>query len=112
MGLRLAVQPDIRLQPADLLLRQDNSPSEGEIIPLSGVSKSGAGRIIQSDGGGVSSGRQVGADGVELQPLTVSINTMLQSINFLQGMRKFLSSCMVNAGQLSLALLQGDKPVI
>lgn len=47
-----ALSIDIVLQIANLLRHCDNSLSECEIIPLSGVSKSGAGSIAHAAGAG------------------------------------------------------------
>ncbi|HAH0670929.1 TPA: hypothetical protein GF917_13950 [Escherichia coli] len=60
----------------------DDSLSEDEIIPFSGVSKSGAGSIAQAAG----DGRSVrGTSGVEVQPTLASANTTLQIIKLLFG---------------------------
>lgn len=50
-----------------------DSLSEGEIIPLSGLSKSGAGCIIQAGG---ASGELLPTGGIELQSATASSNIM------------------------------------
>lgn len=48
--LHIALSDDIVLQIVNLLRHCDDSLSEGEIIPLSRVSKSGAGSIPQAVG--------------------------------------------------------------
>lgn len=69
---------DVLLQSGYLLSGNFNSLSEGEIIPLSGVSKSGAGCIIQAGGAG---GRLSLTDRVELQPTLASSNIVMQLID-------------------------------
>lgn len=68
---------DVLLQARYLLSGELNSASEGEIIPFSGVSKSGAGCIIHAggDGGMLSTGR------VELQPALARSNITLKLID-------------------------------
>mgnify|MGYP005924838493 CR=1 FL=1 len=74
-GLSEALPIDIILQIADLLRHCNDSLSEGEIIPFSGVSKSGAGSIAQAAG----AGRSVrGTSGVDVQPTLTSANATLQ----------------------------------
>ncbi|CCJ79553.1 hypothetical protein BN134_257 [Cronobacter dublinensis 1210] len=61
-----------------------DSLSEFEIIPFSGVSKSGAGAIIHAGG----AGRSVrGAGGVKLQPLTASSHIALKLSNIFLSIR-------------------------
>ena len=57
------------LQSGNHLSAGFDSTSEGEIIPFSGVSKSGAGNIIHAGGAG---GGLLFTGGVELQPLAAS----------------------------------------
>ncbi|CCJ93167.1 hypothetical protein BN131_840 [Cronobacter malonaticus 681] len=60
------------------------STSEYEIIPFSGVIKSGAGAIIHAGG----AGRSVrGAGGVKLQPLTASSHIALKLSNIFLSIR-------------------------
>jgi hypothetical protein len=63
---------NISLKSGNHFIAGFDSTSEGEIIPLSGVSKSGAGAIIQAGGAGRFVGVRAGC--VELQPLTASKN--------------------------------------
>lgn len=71
---------DVFLQIADLLRHCDDSLSKGEIIPLSGVCKSGAGSIAQAAG----AGRSVwGTPGVDAQPTLAITNATLQIIELL-----------------------------
>jgi len=65
---------DVLLQTDYLLSGNFDSLSEGEIIPLSGVSKSGAGRIIRTGGAGAALLR---TGDVELQPTLVLKNHFL-----------------------------------
>ena len=65
---------DVVLQISDLLRHCDDSLSEGEIIPFSGVSKSGAGSIAHAAG----AGRSVrGTSGVDVQPTLAIANATL-----------------------------------
>ena len=75
LALFQALLSDVVLQIADLLRHCDDSISESEIIPFSGVSKSGTGSIAQATG----AGRSVrGTSGVEVQPTLTSANATLQ----------------------------------
>lgn len=75
-----ALRVDVFLQIADLLRHCGDSLSEGEIIPFSGVSKSGAGSIAQAAG----AGRSVrGTLCVDAQPTLAITNTTLQIIKLL-----------------------------
>ncbi|MCD9416177.1 hypothetical protein L5467_17180 [Klebsiella pneumoniae] len=56
----------------------DDSLSEGEIIPFSGVSKSGTGSIAHAAGAGRSAR---GASGVELQPTLARSNITFKLID-------------------------------
>ena len=69
---------DVFLQIAELLRYCGDSLSEGEIIPLSGVSKSGAGSIAHAAGAGRSARW---TSGVELQPTLASNNIALKLID-------------------------------
>ena len=73
-----ALLVDVLLQPGYLLSGELDSTSEGEIIPFSGVSKSGAGCIIQAGGAG---GGLLRAGGVELQPALANSNVIMQLID-------------------------------
>ena len=75
-----ALRVDVFLQISDLIRYCDDSLSEGEIIPLSGVCKSGAGSIAQAAGAG-RSGR--GTLGVDAQPTLAIANATLQIIKLL-----------------------------
>ncbi|MHC1795874.1 hypothetical protein LC177_22100 [Escherichia coli] len=71
---------DVFLQIANLLRHCDDSLSEGEIIPFSGVSKSGAGSIDHAAG----AGRSVrGTFCVDAQPTLAITNATLQIIKLL-----------------------------
>lgn len=67
-----ALLTDVLLQSGQLLCDGFDSLPESEIIPFSGVSKSGAGCIIQAGGGGGL------LDNVDAQPALASSNTALQ----------------------------------
>lgn len=64
-ALLQTLRMDIVLKITNLLRHCDDSLSEGEIIPFSGVSKSGAGSIAHAAG----AGRSIrGTSGVDVQP--------------------------------------------
>lgn len=75
-----ALRVDVVLQIVDLLRHCDDSLSKGEIIPFSGVSKSGAGSIAHAAGAGLS---VRGASGVDEQPALARANATLQIIKLL-----------------------------
>lgn len=79
-GLFKTLLTHVGLQACQLFGDGFDSLSEGEIIPFSGVSKSGAGAIIHAGGGG----RSVrGTCSVELQPLTASSHVALRALHIL-----------------------------
>lgn len=70
----MALLFDVVLPIADLFRHCDDSLSEGEIIPHSGVSKSGAGSIDQAAG----AGRSVrGTSCIDVQPTLARANATL-----------------------------------
>lgn len=73
-----------------------DSLSETEIIPLSGVSKSGAGCISHAGGAGG------WARGGELQLASASVNSTLQSIDLIFGIVQFLGAVLVDGGYRAL----------
>lgn len=80
------LRADVFLQVAHLSSDCGNSLSEGEIIPFSGVSKSGAGCIAQAAG----AGRSVrGTFCVELQPTLARSNIALKLIDSSFGISQF-----------------------
>lgn len=93
---------DVVLQIADLFRHCDDSLSEGEIIPFSGVSKSGAGSIAHAAG----IGRSIrGASGVELQPTLASSNIALKLIDSGFGISQFSSVFSIQCSDITLARL-------
>ena len=88
------------LQIVYLLRHCDDSLSEGEIIPFSGVSKSGAGSIAQAAG----AGRSVrGTSGVDVQPTLAIANTTLQIIKLLFRIGQFLRVFGIQCSEITLA---------
>ena len=81
---------DVILQSGDLLVGYFDSLSEGEIIPLSGVSKSGACCIIHAGGAGG------WACGGELQLASASGNITLQISNLAFRIFKLLRSLQID----------------
>lgn len=104
MGLFLpqALLPNIRLQSAQLPGHGLNPLPEDEIIPFSGVSKSGAGSIIHAGGAGRS---VLGAAGVKLQPLTTNGNITLKLINIVLGICQLLRVSRIKRRNVALASL-------
>ena len=97
-----ALRVDVFLQIFDLLRHCDNSLSEGEIIPLSGVCKSGAGSIAHAAG----AGRSVrGTFCVDAQPTLAITNATLQIIKLLFRICKFLRVFGIQSSNISLAYL-------
>jgi|GEM_PF-2730833 len=91
---------DVVLQIADLLRHCDDSLSEGEIIPFSGVSKSGAGSIALAAG----AGRSVrGTFCVELQPLTASNDIAMQTLNVFFRISQFSGVFGIQCSDITLA---------
>lgn len=79
-----------------------DSFSEGEIIPFSGVSKSGAGSIAHAAG----AGRSVrGASGVDVQPTLAIANTTLHIIKLLFRIGQFLRVFGIQRSDITLASL-------
>ena len=88
------------LQIADLFRYCNDSLSECEIIPFSGVSKSGAGSIAQAAG----VGRSVrGTICVELQPLTASNDIAMQALNSFFSISQFSGVFGVQRSDIALA---------
>lgn len=95
-----ALLPDVILKSAYLLSGCFDALSEGVIIPLSGVSKSGAGSSIHAGGAGsVMRWHGCGTADVELQLLTAIDNITLKNINLVFRISKFLRVFLVQIGQ-------------
>lgn len=75
---RQALCSDVVLHAQNHFVAGFDTLPESEIIPLSGVSKSGASCIIHAGGAGGFTGWHGGTTGVELQPLTASGNNALK----------------------------------
>ncbi|CUZ29714.1 Uncharacterised protein [Serratia marcescens] len=73
-----------------------DSLSETEIIPFSGVSKSGAGCISHAGGAGG------WARGGELQLASASVNSALQNIDLILGIIQFLGAVFVDCSHGAL----------
>lgn len=87
------------LQISDLLCHCDNSLPEGEIIPFSGVSKSGAGSIAHAAG----VGRSVrGTSGVDVQPTLTRANATLQIFKLRFRIGQFLRVFSIQRSDISL----------
>ncbi|AKE96472.1 hypothetical protein CSK29544_03525 [Cronobacter sakazakii] len=94
-----ALFANISLQSAQLPGHGLDALPEGEIIPFSGVSKSGAGPIIHAGG----AGRSVrGAGCVELQPTLASSNIALKLIDSALSICKLL--CVLGVERCDIAL--------
>lgn len=90
----------IRLQAGQLFGDGDDSLSEGEIIPFSGVSKSGAGCIIQAGG----AGRSVRwTSGVDVQPTLTRANATLQIFKLRFRIGQFLRVFSIQRSDISLS---------
>lgn len=102
-----ALLPDVVLQIANLFGHCFDSLSEGEIIPLSGVCKSGGGSIAHAAG----AGRPVRCAGcVELQPTLASSNIALKLIDSALSICKLLCVLGVERCDITLASLHiGDS---
>lgn len=88
------------LEIANLLRHCNDSPSEGEIIPLRGVSKSGAGSIAHAAG----AGRSVrGTVSVELQPLMASNDIAMQALNSFFSISQFSGVFGIQRSDIALA---------
>lgn len=97
-----ALRADVVLQIVDLLRHCDDLLSEVEIIPFSGVSKSGAGSIAQAAG----AGRSVrGTVCVELQPTLARSNIALKLIDSSFGISQFSGVFGIQRSDISLAHL-------
>lgn len=91
---------EIVLQIPDLLRHCDDSLSEDEIIPFSGVSKSGAGSIAHAAG----AGRSVrGTFCIEQQPLTASNDIAMQTLNGFFRIGQFLRVFGIQRSDIALA---------
>lgn len=93
---------DVLLKSIELAGDGLYSLPEGEIIPLSGVSKSGAGAIIQAGG----AGRCVLSTGcVEAQPLIASSNITFKLINLTLSICQFSRIFLIECRDVALARL-------
>ena len=98
----LALLTHICLQAGQLFGDGFDSLSEDEIIPFSGVSKSGAGCIIHAGG----AGRSIrGTSGVELQPLTASNDIAMQTLNGFFRISQFSGVFGIQCSDITLARL-------
>lgn len=86
----------IVLQTSYLAAGGFDSLSEAEIIPLSGVSKSGAGCISHAGGAGG------WARGGELQLASASVNKAPQTIDLIFGIVQFLGAVLVDGSHRAL----------
>lgn len=94
------LRPYIFLEARQLTGDGFDSLPEGEIIPFSGVSKSGAGSIIHAGGCGLS---VLGASCVELQPALASRNIALKLIDSFLSIGKFLCVFGIESGDITLS---------
>lgn len=97
MGLLQAHVSDIRLQAVYLAGCNSDSLAETEIIPFSGVSKSGAG-IIMDAGGAGGFGHWLCACGVELQPLSAIRDISTKALVFRFGICQLLGVFDIDSG--------------
>lgn len=74
---------------------------KSEIIPLSGVSKSGAGVIIQADG----AGGWLGTGGVDAQLALIRTNALLKSIKLRFRIGQFSDVFGIQCSNIALACL-------
>lgn len=94
---------DVILQARNYFFAGFDSISESEIIPFSGVSKSGAGSIIHAGGSG-GFGHWL-AGGVETQPLITSSDITLKFINSSLGTCQFSCVFRIKRSDTALAYL-------
>lgn len=97
------------LQVTDLLRHCVDSLSEGEIIPLSGVCKSGAGSIAHAAGAGRSA---CWTSGVELQPTLASSNIALKLIDSGFSICQFSRVFGIKCSNVTLANFHGGDCVV